>query len=135
MANEQNLIHFTSDQDREEAKKNGRKGGKASGEARRAKRTMAEQMELALQITKKKGAPADLSKIHTESKLKDANLTQEQEIVLSAIRKAKKGNVQAIQLILDLVARNDTNTVSPLSRLDETLKQYEDEEEGDGDEN
>ena len=39
MANEQNLIPFTSDQDREEARKNGKKGGKASGEARRKKKT------------------------------------------------------------------------------------------------
>lgn len=37
MANEQNLKHFTEDQNREEAVKNGRKGGKASGVARRRK--------------------------------------------------------------------------------------------------
>ena len=42
MANEQNLIPFTSDQNREEAKKNGRKGGIASGAARRAKREARE---------------------------------------------------------------------------------------------
>jgi hypothetical protein len=42
MANEQNLVPFTSDQDREEAKKNGQKGGVASGKARREKRTMRE---------------------------------------------------------------------------------------------
>ena len=38
MANEQNLVPFTSDQNREEAAKNGRKGGVASGESRRAKK-------------------------------------------------------------------------------------------------
>ena len=37
MANEQNLVPFTSDQNREEAARNGRKGGKASGKARREK--------------------------------------------------------------------------------------------------
>ena len=37
MANEKNLIPFTSDQNREEAKKNGRKGGIASGKAKRKK--------------------------------------------------------------------------------------------------
>lgn len=37
MANEKNLIPFTSDQSREEAKKNGRKGGIASGKAKRKK--------------------------------------------------------------------------------------------------
>ena len=34
---EDNLIPFTSEQNREESKKNGVKGGKASGEARRRK--------------------------------------------------------------------------------------------------
>lgn len=38
MANEENLKPFTSNQDREEAKKNGIKGGIASGEARRKKK-------------------------------------------------------------------------------------------------
>lgn len=41
MANEQNLhAPFTSDQSREEAAKNGRKGGLASGAARREKATL-----------------------------------------------------------------------------------------------
>lgn len=38
MANEENLKPFTSNQDREEAKKNGIKGGIASGEVRRKKK-------------------------------------------------------------------------------------------------
>lgn len=43
--NEQNLTPFTSDQSREEAAKNGRKGGIASGESRRQKRTLRELCE------------------------------------------------------------------------------------------
>ena len=42
MANKQNLKPFTSEQSRTEAKKNGRKGGIASGKARRDKRTAYE---------------------------------------------------------------------------------------------
>ena len=38
MANNDNLTPFTSDQSRDEAVKNGRKGGIASGEARREKK-------------------------------------------------------------------------------------------------
>lgn len=48
MANEQNLRPFTSDQSREEAKKNGRKGGKASGEARRRRKAFAEAFDVLL---------------------------------------------------------------------------------------
>lgn len=40
MANEQNLVPFTSEQSHEEAVKNGRKGGIASGEARRNKKML-----------------------------------------------------------------------------------------------
>lgn len=54
MANEQNLIPFTSDQDREKAKKNGRKGGIASGEARREKATMKKTLEMLLDVVPKK---------------------------------------------------------------------------------
>jgi len=47
MANPENLRghEFTSDQDREEAAKNGRKGGKASGKKRRERKLMREIFE------------------------------------------------------------------------------------------
>lgn len=50
MANEQNLIPFTSEQNREEAKKNGAKGGIKSGEVRRQRKAMREQMEMLLSL-------------------------------------------------------------------------------------
>ena len=50
MANEQNLIPFTSNQSREEAKKNGAKGGRKSGEVRRKRKAMKEQAELLLSL-------------------------------------------------------------------------------------
>lgn len=46
MANEENLIPFTSEQSREEAKKNGRKGGIASGKAKRRKKAVREVIEM-----------------------------------------------------------------------------------------
>lgn len=42
MANEENLKPFTSDQSREEAVKNGRKGGIASGKAKRERKLLRE---------------------------------------------------------------------------------------------
>lgn len=44
MANEQNLKPFTSDQSREEAVKNGRKGGIRSGEAKREKKLIRDRI-------------------------------------------------------------------------------------------
>lgn len=48
MANEQNLKFFTSNQDREEASKNGKKGGKASGVVRRRKANMRKMAQAVL---------------------------------------------------------------------------------------
>jgi hypothetical protein len=44
MANEQNLKPFTSDQSREEAVKNGRKGGIASGKAKRENKLIRDRI-------------------------------------------------------------------------------------------
>lgn len=44
MANEQNLKPFTSDQSREEAVKNGRKGGIRSGEVRRENKLIKDRI-------------------------------------------------------------------------------------------
>ena len=59
MANEQNLVPFTSDQNREEAVRNGRKGGKASGKARREKANLRKMAQAILDgiFTDKNGAP------------------------------------------------------------------------------
>ena len=62
MANEKNLIPFTSEQSREEAAKNGRKGGIASGESRRAKKSMA---ELARMIAEAPATANDKKKIQS----------------------------------------------------------------------
>ena len=49
MANEQNLVPFTSEQSHEEAVKNGRKGGIASGEARRNKKKLRDCLDYLLE--------------------------------------------------------------------------------------
>lgn len=55
MAKEDNLIPFTSEQSREEAKINGRKGGIRSGEVRREKATMKKTLEMLLNKKNDKG--------------------------------------------------------------------------------
>ena len=60
MANEQNLRPFTSDQSHEEAVKNGSAGGKASGEARRAKADLRKVIQTWMEsqaTTDKQGNP------------------------------------------------------------------------------
>ena len=91
--NEQNLTPFTSDQNREEAAKNGRKGGVASGEARRAKRTMA---ELARMIGNTKADAKDRKKLEKLGVL-DEDATNTAVITGALFGKAKSGDVNAIE--------------------------------------
>ena len=49
MANEKNLIPFTSEQSHEEAVKNGRKGGIASGEAKRNRKMLRDCIDYLLE--------------------------------------------------------------------------------------
>jgi len=91
--NEQNLTPFTSDQNREEAVKNGRKGGVASGEARRAKRTMA---ELARMIGNTKADAKDRKKLEKLGVL-DEDATNTAVITGALFGKAKSGDVNAIE--------------------------------------
>ncbi len=61
MANNDNLTPFTSDQSREEAVKNGRKGGIASGEAKRAKKDMRYFAQMVLdELVREKKSGAEI---------------------------------------------------------------------------
>ena len=93
VANKKNLIPFTSEQDREEAKKNGRLGGIASGKARREKATMKKRLEELLNSTDKKGRLyGDL--VHLG-------------LIANAIDKSKGGNPEAYKTIAKLLGEMD----------------------------
>ena len=94
MANEQNLIPFTSDQNREEAKKNGKKGGVASGKARRAKADLRKLMQMAL-----------------DENIPGKDLTHAQRLVQSTLNIAenpKNGSsaVRAFETILRMIGQD-----------------------------
>lgn len=88
MANEQNLKEpFTSEQSREEASKNGRKGGIASGEARRRKRDIRLAMEALLEKNYKSKGGEELSGAEA--------------IALKQMEKALKGDTKAFEVVRD----------------------------------
>lgn len=88
MANEQNLKPFTSEQSRDEAKKNGRKGGIASGEARRKRKTLKEELILLLETN-----------------------NYNQKISLAMINKALKGDTKAFNTIRDTIGEKPVEEV------------------------
>lgn len=90
--NEQNLTPFTSDQSHEEAVKNGRKGGIASGQARRKNKAI---IELAKMVGDN---PADAKQRKKLAALgiEDEDATNNARIVGSLFNKALSGDVNAI---------------------------------------
>lgn len=100
MANEQNLIPFTSEQSQEEAKKNGRKGGIASGVARRRKRTLKQAVEMVMSL------PVSDPKIKT--KLKKMGITDEESdnqtaVIVGLMARGMKGDPKASALLFELL--------------------------------
>ena len=106
MANEQNLKPFTSDQNREEAAKNGKKGGKASGEARRQKR----DLRLALEML--------LEKDFTD---KNGNVISGSEALTTKLfEQAMKGNVKAFIALRDTVGQAPVQKIA-VAEVDQSV--------------
>lgn len=99
MANEQNLTKpFTSDQSREEAAKNGRKGGIKSGEAKRARKTLREEL---------------LALLTENITSKDGRTMQTQAALSTAlIKSALGGSVRAYEVIRDTIGEKPAENVT-----------------------
>lgn len=96
--NNGNLIPKTSDQDREEARRNGRKGGIASGAARRDKRNFRETLEAILSRPNR-----DRSGDPVVSPITGKPMSVRESIIMQTIAAAMKGNVRAVNTILDVL--------------------------------
>lgn len=92
MANEQNLRVPSSD----EARKNGRKGGVASGVARRKKANLKKAFETILQ--------AEVASPNVKKQLEELGFDSTNEMALAMVmmQKAMKGNVRAFEQISKL---------------------------------
>lgn len=104
MANENNLKPFTNEQSHEEAVKNGRKGGVASGKARRDKKTAREYAIAVL-----------------EGYVKDKDITLKDAMMQKLIQRAiSETDLNAIKYILELIGE------SPAQRIEVTGKDGKD---------
>lgn len=100
MANEENLKPFKPGRSREEAVRNGQKGGIASGQSRRQKKTLS---ELAKMIAENP-APTTAKKKLTKMGISDDDANNNACIVAAVYDKAIKGNMQAVDKWEQLVA-------------------------------
>lgn len=105
MANEKNLTPFTSEQSREEAVKNGKKGGIASGVSRRRKSTMRKVVREMLGACLNSDASefVELVRPRLLALGVDVEGATYQDVLLAGIMvKAMKGDVRAAEFIRDV---------------------------------
>lgn len=124
VANPQNLRVPTS----EEARKNGKKGGIASGKARRAKRSMREYAQMYGELPLAKGKEKDPK---TSADIAKSNPTMDGAVVAKLYEMASRGNLKAIDILIHLKGQNaptevKVETVAPeemsLEELAEKLR-------------
>ena len=106
MANEQNLMsveELNSRRTPEQHSEDSKKGGKASGVARRRKKEMRERLEILLSLPIKDGKGAEIEKIKSFGAIKGKNITVEDAILIAIAQKALKGDIQAGTFLRDTI--------------------------------
>lgn len=111
MANEQNLIPLNK-RTKSEQREYARKGGKKSGEVRRKRKAMKEQMEMLLSLPFKSKKQFNFMK---ELGIEEDNIDNQMALMVAMYSKALKGDVQAFNTIREVV--QDEKTVKDESRI------------------
>lgn len=99
----------------EEAVKNGRKGGIASGQARRRKKALTDTISELFSMPIKDGKLSELEKIKSITSIKGKNVTVQEAIVLAQIQKALKGDSRSARLLIDLFENKTTDDTSTVT--------------------
>lgn len=123
MANEQNLIPWnkrTENEQREYAKK----GGQKSGEVRRKRKAMKEQMEMLLALPFKQQKQLNFMK---NLGIEEDEIDNQMALIVALYGKALKGDVQAFNAIREVT--QDDRTTSQEDRI-QIVNDLPNEEEG-----
>ena len=98
-------------QSTEEAKERGRKGGIASGKARREKRLMRDTLDILLAMPLKNGKFADVDGIKNFAALKGKNINVQEAIMIAQVQKAMKGDTKAAEYVRDTIGQKPVDNV------------------------
>lgn len=96
----------------EEAREAGRRGGIASGEAKRRKKAIRETAEVFLSMPLKNGKHCEIEDVQNFAKLKGKNLSVQEAMVIAQVQRALKGDKGAFELLLSLIGEKPTEAVS-----------------------
>lgn len=107
MANEQNLKTPST----AEARSRGRKGGIASGNARREKKAMKETLKALLTLPLEESQIVDIETIQSLATLEGRNITVQEAILLQQVKKAMDGDTKAAEYVRDTAGEKPTDKV------------------------
>jgi uncharacterized protein YihD (DUF1040 family) len=104
VANVENLTPFTSEQSREEAVKNGQKGGIASGKARREKKTI--QKILAEYLDNDVNSVKSLEKIAKTAGIDGDKSIKELVTAVCILNTLKKGDIDKLSSVMGILGES-----------------------------
>ena len=120
MANENNLIPIRT---KSEAREKGYNGGKASGEARRERKAMKEQLKLLLSLPMENDAVREQIKSFG---IGDEEIDNQMAMTIALYKEAIQGNTKAYELIRDTIGEKPINKIELTKNTDEAIKDMED---------
>lgn len=109
MAGHENIIKANRERTSEEARENGRKGGIASGKARREKREFKEILETIMDMNIKSGRGADVENIKSIADVSGKNIKVKDAIALAMVQKAAKGDIRAAEWVRDMLGEKPSD--------------------------
>lgn len=111
---------------KKEAKEKGRKGGIASGEARRLKRTFKDRLKWLMELPMGEGEITEDTDIKNIRLIPSANLTAIDQIIVAQFQKAAKGDTKAAEFIRDTIGEKPKEKMEIKSDIkDETIERVE----------
>lgn len=102
--NDENLKPFTT-RTKEQAREAGRKGGIASGKARKQKKQMREAFETILAMSMKAGELTDISDLESFNQIKGTNISVQDAITAVIVNKALKGDIKSAEFVRDSIGQ------------------------------
>ena len=118
----EDIVHYNENRSTEEAQENGRKGGIASGAARRRKRSMKEAADLFLSLP--------VTDTKTFNKMVKAGVSTDDidyqmAVIVGMTTKAIKGDAKAAKILIDILggSSEDEAKQNTLEKLDDVLSE------------
>ena len=97
---------------KEQLSEAGKKGGKASVEARRRRKELKETLEILLNMSlDKRRKNVDIEKIQAFADLKGKNVTVDEAMMIKLVQKALGGDLNSISMIRDTIGEKPSDRV------------------------